>query len=437
MVCGARRRKVVCGVVVAILPFLAAGGGEEALFAQDGLAVKPLGTSLLGKEDLPPSRRAEWLSASQDLTKRQVIAEELGEKAARIYARKQGWQPISDGTSKQLSIGPDQVWRNPATGEVIVIEAKGGSGRPIVSYGEKQGTSMWAVKSAQSVLGHKGASPNEIRAAKAVLQAAAEGKLRVQTTRLEHVLGEPTKLLLEADEVTSPQAKELARRIWAGIVGGAHRASIGGKGSSRSGAAIQPARETPGKNLLAASDVQPRPQQATLKSWEVRGGKPGLGSKVGVPAAAGSAEPLSMGAALPSQGGTRVSAPARPGEFSLNSGGTKSPVVGRIVTPAVVVVSVAGFAQEAYAVEQEYADGVITAEERSQRHAENAAGLAGGWAGSFVGGYAGAAAGALVGSFVCPGVGTVAGAWVGGLLGGIAGYHVGDTAGRQAVRGLY
>ena len=108
--------------------------------------------------------------------------------------------------------GPDMVYRA-GDGIVHVIEAKGGSGQLGHAYGCPQGSSEWAVKSAERILNSQAANPTEKLAAQAVVEAARDGRLQVHLVRTSHILGEPTGVALEQTMPCSKEAQQLASSI--------------------------------------------------------------------------------------------------------------------------------------------------------------------------------------------------------------------------------
>lgn len=411
--------------------------GEVALAQALAEAVAPTETSLLEPWELPPSRRDEWLQAKDQLLRRQQIAEELGEEAARIYARKQGWEPVFDGTSRRIPQGPDQVWRNPRTGEVIVIEAKGGHGKIGGGYGHPQGSSEWAVKSAKEVLRRPNASLAERQAAEAVLEAAAEGKLRVQTVRLQHVLGEPKALKLVGDERVTVKAMQEAKEF---LQSPSRAAGASNRAAQRASGVGADARKA--ESLPAKGNGQPHigeKGQATNAGAE---GGSTTARKVGEAVRTGS---QALNRANKAKDGARAAirtAPKDPWMSPCPSPpGPPRACSTRILVGAAAVVGAAVDvgcrAAEAWKVEKAYQRGQISDDERWEAHAGNALGMVGGWGGGAVGGSCGAYAGAAIGTLICPGIGTAVGGVIGAIVGGVGGYTLGDSLGRAAASAVF
>jgi hypothetical protein len=103
----------------------------------------------------------------------------------------------------------------------------------------------------------------------------------------------------------------------------------------------------------------------------------------------------------------------------------------RAAVPVAAVVDVALRSQEAMQVEESFAAGKITYQQREVAHVENAAGMAGGWAGAFAGAKLGASGGGIAGA-ACGGVGAPVGAVAGGVVGGVVGYIGGEQAAEAA-----
>jgi hypothetical protein len=134
------------------------------------------------------ARQSQWLQASVE--ERIRLAERLGEEGAEAFAAKHGYEPLLQRGDRSLPQGLDQVYRT-QDGDVVVIEAKGGTSAVGRAYGCQQGTPEWAVQAAKRVAQSSKASLAEKQAAKLVLEAAQQGKLTVQVVRTRHVLGEP------------------------------------------------------------------------------------------------------------------------------------------------------------------------------------------------------------------------------------------------------
>ena len=155
-------------------------------------------------------RQLEWLAASPE--QRVKLAEQLGEDGARQLARSKGWQPIVDGTGSTFRQGFDQVYRA-ADDLIVVVEAKGGVSPLGHAYGHPQASPEWSVKAAEQTIKSPKASAAEKEAAKSVLRAAREGRLRTVVIRTRHVLGEPMAATLESTLSGSDEAARLAGQI--------------------------------------------------------------------------------------------------------------------------------------------------------------------------------------------------------------------------------
>lgn len=149
------------------------------------------------QKSIGTSAQQEWLQSS--IPDRIKLAEKTGEKGARNWARSQKWKPLLESSDKIVPQGPDAVYLS-EDGIAHVIEAKGGTSPLRFAYGYLQGTSEWAVKSAERLLKSANATDLEKRAAYTVLNKAAEGKLEVDVVRTTHVLGE---LRTTSNKITS------------------------------------------------------------------------------------------------------------------------------------------------------------------------------------------------------------------------------------------
>lgn len=107
-------------------------------------------------------------------------------------------------------------------------------------------------------------------------------------------------------------------------------------------------------------------------------------------------------------------------------------VVAKIAIPVAVAADGGIRIHDAMDVEQQFAAGDISAEDREVAHARSAAGMMGGWIGAWVLAKFGAIGGAEAGIAVAPGPGTLVGTALGGVVGGIVGYFGGEAAAAAA-----
>ena len=155
----------------------------------------------------------EWLRADPEGRRR--ISEKLGELEARKWAKSQGLEPVQRGGAKSIRGGYDQVWRNPRTGEVFVIEAKGFQQGKSAKYGTRNGlrqaTPKYNVAFAKEVQTLKAARPIDRTAGKMVLEAAAEGKLTSVALETEHAAGRVVRTVPRGAKPVTAAAKSAAR----------------------------------------------------------------------------------------------------------------------------------------------------------------------------------------------------------------------------------
>lgn len=195
-------------------------------------------------------RQKTWLQASPD--QRVKHAEQLGDEGARRFASSRKWTPVYDGTVRAVVQGPDQVYRE--LDDIIhVVEAKGGGSPLGRGYGYVQGTPEWAVESAKRVLSHPHATAAERNGAKAVLEAATTGKLRVHVVRTAHVLGEPTVAVLEQTLHCSNAATQLARAAGDDAVKAA--AQVADNLAKQTGGAMRTGLKTAAKAVVPAAVI--------------------------------------------------------------------------------------------------------------------------------------------------------------------------------------
>jgi hypothetical protein len=196
---------LIFGVFAALLNVSSCGVAINAQQIAEEHVISPT-SKITGRT----SKQRDWIEATTE--QRARLAEQLGEDGAGKYASSKGWKLILDGTTKTCSQGPDQVYQG-ENGIVHVIEAKGGTGRLGKGYGFKQGSAEWAVKASERLLRSNNASYSEEVAAKAVLQAAVDGRLQVHVVETKHVLGEPVAAVLKQSTVSTKKAAHLAQPI--------------------------------------------------------------------------------------------------------------------------------------------------------------------------------------------------------------------------------
>jgi hypothetical protein len=334
--------------------------------ATAGFAFSEKGAQALTQRETPPTPAQEaWWKATD--YERKKMAEQIGEDGARRLARSKGWVPLLEEGKKTVPQGPDHIYRG-KNGIVHVVEAKGGSGQLGHAYGYPQGSSEWAVKSAERIVTSRTATELEKKAAKEVLAAAAKGKLEVHVIRTSHTYGEPTKVAFEQTVKCTKQAYQLAASSLEKMARGSATASRSALASSR--------------NL-----------------------ERGFASEVKGAARASSQTAKATGTAA---------------RTACKIAGKAAKIAG----PAGLVLEVGVRTSDVIETERRFDAGEITAEERRVSHGKNAGGMVGGMAGTAGGAAAGAAIGTPFG-----GIGAIPGATIGGLVGAIAGGFAGDKVG--------
>ena len=366
-----------------------------------------------------------------DIQLKRRIAEEIGERGAKDFARNRGWDPILTKADKSVGHpqGFDQVWKG-IDGKIHVIEAKGGDS--IISTGKvgTQGTTQWCVKVAEKTLKNHAATEAEKSAARTVLEAASKGELDIYVVQTPHVQGAAGNTICKDVEECTQEATRLARDLLSRNT--AHSFESGAETfnrySSRTAEATEAGRyshswnspayerpayesELPSIRTETPVETSPNSFRNTMKST----------SRSNEQGAARAAEAASKGVSKAAKGATK----------SL----TKASTAAEMAAGVGFVVDAGFRAKDAYDTEQRYHNGEIDYHERVVSHVKNGAGMAGGWGGAAAGGYAGAtggaAAGAAVGSVV-PVVGTAVGGVVGGAIGGIGGAIGGYIFGEKA-----
>ena len=290
-----------------------------------------------------------------------------------------------------------------------MVEAKGGTSPLGKGYGYQQGTKSWAVKSAEQILHNPNASPAEREAAKKVIQAAAEGKLRVEVVRTPHTLGKAGKPVLEVVEEAADDADEavrLAKEImkrFPKIFTSTPKTS-----DSNSKSAVKSLAESESRRVVAPP-ISPKPRPI----------RPNPGPLPLPP------EPITL--PPPPK---PMPLPPNPGPKGPGSGGLAG-TLGKAAGAVGIALEGTARVHRALEVEKAYKSGEITSHERNVEHVKNVTGCAGGWTGAWAGAELGGSAGAAIGTAVCPGIGTAIGGFVGGVAGGIGGYFAGEKVAKE------
>lgn len=161
-------------------------------------------------------RSADWAVASGkgDLLAKQKIAEEIGEDGVRKLIRSRGGKVLLDPRQKGLKQGFDFVAEEKGTRNIKVIDSKGGNSGLKSSYGHPQASPEWSVKASERTLKSTQSSPTEKKAARRVLNAAAEGKLSGEVARTRHKLGTPTSTkVLDSYPSGNEKVARMARQL--------------------------------------------------------------------------------------------------------------------------------------------------------------------------------------------------------------------------------
>jgi hypothetical protein len=335
------------------------------------------------------------------------LAEQLGEEGARAFAKAKGWTPVFDGVGRAIAQGPDQVYLG--TDDLVhVIEAKGGSGQLGHAYGHPQGSSEWAVKSAKKVLCNSNATEAERRGAQAILESAAKGKLQVHVVRTSHILGEPTAAVLEQTVNCSDEAARLAQSALDDIARAAAR-GIDDAAMATDDVARAAARGI--DDAAMATDDVARAAARGIDDAAMATDDVARAAARGIDDAAMATDDVARAAA---------------------ESGTVAKTLANVALPAAVALDAGFRVLDGVKVEQRFATGQITSQQREVAHAKNTSGMFGGWAGAWAGAELGATGGAAAGTAVAPGPGTAIGGLAGGVAGGAAGYFAGEAAAAAA-----
>lgn len=327
----------------------------------------------LGADDLfteaeREAYRKRWIKAGDQ--GRIQLAEEIGEEGAERLAKQKGWTKLLGKEMKTPghTQGFDQVWES-SDGKIHVVEAKGGGSPLGKGYGYPQGSPEWAVEAAKSTLKSPVATEAEKAVARNVIEAAADGRLEVNTIRTKHVDGKPLKTTMEYLEKSTSKSIELAKEILKNL-----KAVL-----------FKPAPKSP-----ETPDPNPSQNKQTSESLKVKAA-----------------------------------------EKALNST-SKLKTLGKVLGGVGVAVDVGIRVNDAVNVEKDFKAGNISNKERMKSHTKNGARMVGGWGCALTGGYGGSMAGAAIGS-IFPGPGTAIGGTIGGIVGSIGGYFGGEEAANAAV----
>ncbi len=130
-----------------------------------------------------------WIEAP--LNQRILLAEKIGLQGAARFAAERGWIKILGSRYHAIQQGPDTVYWDKHSARLHVLEAKGGTAKPIKAFNSLQGTNKNAIRSARFVLRSLKATLMEKHAAALVIVAAQQGRLVTGVISTPHVLGTP------------------------------------------------------------------------------------------------------------------------------------------------------------------------------------------------------------------------------------------------------
>lgn len=365
-----------------------------------------------------------------DVQLKRRIAEEIGERGARDFAQKQGWDPLLTKADKSAGHpqGFDQVWRS-SDGKIHVVEAKGGESYLSTGRFGTQGTTEWCVKAAEKTLKNHAATEAEKSVARTVIEAASKGELDIYVLQTPHIQGAAGTTVCKGMEECTQEATRQATKLLSRntVHSFESSAEVLSRNMSNTAEAAESARYSGSWNSPAYEYKRP------VYEYERPAPRPGYSVETS-PNLYG----RSMRAASQSNesGVVRVAEAADKGVSKAARSATKSlskvSVATKAIAGAGVAVDAGLRARDAYETEQRYHNGEIDNHERVVSHVKNGTGMAGGWGGAAVCGYGGAKVGALVGSIV-PGPGNVIGGAIGGVGGAIGGYFFFEKAAEAGV----
>ena len=375
-----------------------------------------------------------------DVQLKRHIAEEIGERGAKEFARNRGWESILTKADKSTGHpqGFDQVWRS-SDGKIHVVEAKGGESYLSTGKSGTQGTTEWCVKVAEKTLKNHAATEAEKSAARTVIEAASKGKLDIYVVQTPHIQGSAGSAMCKGVEECTEEATRLARNLLSrnAVHGYESGAEVLSRNASKTAEAAESARYSGSWNSPVNEHPVYEPELPSIRSeYPAEAPSNTLGNAM--------KSTTRSNEAAAERGAVRAAEAAGKGVSKAAKTATKTMVkastAAEVATGVGLAVDAGLRIKDSYDIEQKYNQGEIDNHERVVSHVKNGAGMAGGWGGAAAGGYAGAAggaaAGAAVGSVV-PVVGTAIGGAVGGVVGGIGGaiggYFFGEKAAEAGV----
>jgi hypothetical protein len=365
----------------------------------------------------------DWSIAYQEVSsyQRTLLSERIGNQGSALYAKTEGLETILGARQKMLRQGPDRVCRDPRTGQIILLENKGGKSQPKTSFGYEQGTVENKVKSLENALRSPNLGIAEREAYAIALEAAAKGTLQVRLIRTQHDAGSPQRPQLETISDSTPRSRRLAYAAINNLsrsrpdlpeIGRLARmrateASIGGSANAGIGILLMLDTAAPAyDDLVASLDPASRSRASVLR----------LGQN-GSLFVSGASLTMAGSSSLATLWTTNEALAGRLASFSEWSG--RAGVIFALAAEGFVI--------------WQYEDGRIS----GRQAATFTACFAGGAGGAWVGAVSGASAGATVGGFVGVwffGAGAAPGAAIGGAIGGILG-GIGGGWGGSALAG--
>lgn len=138
-------------------------------------------------------------------------SEALGEAGGTCFAKEQGWLPLFLRPDASMAQGPDQIFID-NQGLIHILECKGGASPLGFTFGYRQGTIEWAIKSAENVY-RTTSSFREQQSMANVLLAAKGGRLEVHVLRTTYDSGIPNQMILESTARQSDDAIRLAESV--------------------------------------------------------------------------------------------------------------------------------------------------------------------------------------------------------------------------------
>lgn len=373
-----------------------------------------------------------WIEASPHA--KRIWSEMLGESGGLLFAQENGWTPLFLRPDASMAQGLDQIFLD-ATGFIHVVECKGGNSPLGFSYGYRQDTIEWVIKSAEYTYRHATSLRQQQEAANVIL-SAYEGRCDLTVLRTKYNNGIPNNMAYRtisgSDETVTLAGSVIDDLARDGI---SIYDDVARSADEVSGAVIS---IESGKEFLSQiDDIASRGVSATddIGFTIIESFDDGVRSRVTFGHRNNSGL-MSFGEQL-DDGSRAIHTELFDVSHSLDDGliGANVGFVAKLrtIAPSVIEwVGVAGILVDGYLrvgeiadAQNEYSAGAISILELETREVRELSGFIGGMYGALGGAKIGVIAGGSIGSLF-PGSGNVVGGITGGIVGGVVGFVGGE-----------